>query len=314
MIADTRISQKAFTLIEVLVILAIIGLLIGILLPAVQGAREAARRASCASNLRQIGLGFISYSTLVGTVPLTVNGRKGFSPHSMILPHVEQLQLYNSINFDISASAIDNQTATHIAVDLFLCPSDQGSGRSVGWTNYACNSGYGYQLHKQFNGMFVKRPARPIAMADVTDGTSNTAMVAEWAIGSGTRGIGDPKSFVYVTPKLSKDTEFMQFLRVCAAATIESTLHTFQNKGQNFIHGSFGMTVYNHNLSINQHSCLNGGLVFEGAWTTGSRHNAGAQVTFADGHVQFVRDAVSLEVWRALGTRSGGESVSSQKF
>lgn len=73
--------------------------------------------------------------------------------------------------------------------------------------------------------------------------------------------------------------------------------------------GDLGHTIYNHNMMINERSCTNGGLIQLGSWSAGSLHSGGAFSTFADGHVQFVRDSVELAVWRALSSRNGGETV-----
>ncbi len=75
--------------------------------------------------------------------------------------------------------------------------------------------------------------------------------------------------------------------------------------------GEFNFTLYNHTLSINDHSCTNGTRWQEGAWTATSQHGQGANVVFADGHASFLKDSIALEVWRALGSRNGGESVPS---
>ena len=81
-------------------------------------------------------------------------------------------------------------------------------------------------------------------------------------------------------------------------------------KGLDWTRNGFGYSLYNHVLGINDHTCTNAGLVDQGAWTAGSAHPSGANVLFADGHVAFVKDSISLPTWRALGTRNGGEVVS----
>jgi prepilin-type processing-associated H-X9-DG protein len=81
-------------------------------------------------------------------------------------------------------------------------------------------------------------------------------------------------------------------------------------KGLDWTRGGFGYSLYNHIIGINDHTCTNAGLVDQGAWTAGSAHPFGANTLFADGHVAFVKDSISLQTWRALGTRNGGEAVS----
>ena len=147
-----RVSQstmaRGFTLIELLVVIAIISVLIALLLPAVQSAREAARRAQCVNNLKQIGLALHNYHQAqdifppgyVSSINLTVvnpcdfdqemhNGvdlGTGWAWGSMILPFLEQQPLYSSINFNLSVAYPDNDTCSLTALSVYLCPSDDG--------------------------------------------------------------------------------------------------------------------------------------------------------------------------------------------
>ena len=103
----TRTSRRGFTLIELLVVIAIIGVLIALLLPAIQAAREAARRANCVNNLKQLGLALHNYhdgnrqfprnGTVVGGGPATVGGVVGWSFLVSILPNMEYGTLYNNL-------------------------------------------------------------------------------------------------------------------------------------------------------------------------------------------------------------------------
>src|SRR5262249_45996475 len=138
-------SDHGFTLIELLVVIAIIAVLISLLLPAVQSAREAARRAQCTNNLKQIGLAMHNYHTANDSFPPGAGGPlnqlnpqdgpgkpcinwMGWSAHGLLLAYLEAGPVYNSINFSFDPiswpSAPFNPTQTYTRLATFLCPSD----------------------------------------------------------------------------------------------------------------------------------------------------------------------------------------------
>lgn len=134
--------RYGFTLIELLVVIAIIGILIALLLPAVQAAREAARRASCTNNLKQIGLALHMYHDSNGCFPAgwagyTENGREpqwdghpGWGWAAVTLPYLEQMNLYHGgIHLDRPVYDPVNDAARAEVLSLFLCPSDPGEKR-----------------------------------------------------------------------------------------------------------------------------------------------------------------------------------------
>ncbi len=157
--------RSGFTLIELLVVIAIIAILIGLLLPAVQAAREAARRAQCVNNLKQIGIAIHNYHDTSGCFPASrlqpylgyFNGkggecwRGGLSVHVFILPYMEQGNVSNAFNFSMARIRIPpsgppncpaNTTIGSIQLAAFLCPSDlnpQSPGNPV--NNYRFNIG-----------------------------------------------------------------------------------------------------------------------------------------------------------------------------
>jgi len=183
--ATLRSRRGAFTLIELLVVIAIIAILIGLLLPAVQKVRQAAARASCTNNLKQIGLGMHSYHDSNGHLPhgWVVNAAKqpepGWSWCVLILPFVEQAALYSTLNPDLTTpngpGAANANTQSRLKV--FLCPSDTLANPSTwydsfGSSNYVCNRALcGPNLNS--NGPAALR------LTDISDGTSNTLMVGE---------------------------------------------------------------------------------------------------------------------------------------
>ena len=142
-----------FTLIELLVVIAIIAVLISLLLPAVQSAREAARRAQCTNNMKQLGLAVANYETANGAYPASygvnpsaINGWSGstwgsWSPQSQLLPYFDQRSVYNAINFslvshgsgDSSMSSTTGDmtqvTAITTRISSLICPSAQFPSR-----------------------------------------------------------------------------------------------------------------------------------------------------------------------------------------
>src|SRR5438034_5923369 len=123
-------GRGGFTLVELLVVIAIIGVLVALVLPAVQAAREAARRMSCANNLKQIGLAVQNFesvnknfpSSLRPTTPDPAGLFSGWSAHAQILPYLENANLYQGINFDLPYSAQASISA--VRVKSFVCPAE----------------------------------------------------------------------------------------------------------------------------------------------------------------------------------------------
>jgi prepilin-type N-terminal cleavage/methylation domain-containing protein/prepilin-type processing-associated H-X9-DG protein len=149
--------RSGFTLIELLVVIAIIGVLVSLLLPAVQSAREAARRAQCVNNLKQLGLALHNYESTNQVFPAAIHGGMGrvycnFTGYHSILPFVEQSTLYNAFNFNVSTyspgvgnyfgwSFAAQSTAMTTQVAVLLCPSNR-SETAVGATVSAAYGGW----------------------------------------------------------------------------------------------------------------------------------------------------------------------------
>ena len=128
---------SGFTLIELLVVISIIGVLVSLLLPAVQSAREAARRAQCVNNLKQIGIALFNYENSIGAFPPgyidyqnnpnntpDLDMGPGWGWAAMSLPFLEQQTLYNAINFSLDIRSPSNSTAVVTSLTVFQCPSD----------------------------------------------------------------------------------------------------------------------------------------------------------------------------------------------
>lgn len=309
---------RAFTLIECLVVISIIGLLVALLIPAVQIARESARKARCQNNLRQIGLGLLNYASSNGSLPPAM-GNGGSSYLVVILPFEDQAVLFNAINFTLSLDslAVANSTAGGTQISVYVCPSDPAEAPTtpgLGWASYAGSRGIGLQKYGE-DGVFQFPPGRTTAISQISDGTSTTAMVSEWVLGTGSFLDRDPlRSIFHTLSRLDKPEQFDAFANLCHGLNIVTAKVSSYRKGLNWMHGEFGMTLYNHTMPVNDHSCLNGTGYQIGAWTAGSRHPGGANILFADGHARFSKQTVNPVIWRAIGSRNGGEVVSADSY
>ncbi len=211
-------DPRGVTLVETLVILAIIGLLVLFLLPAVQNARRAAARACCANNLRQIGTALHQYEGEFGQLPAGRPTPIGPNFHDTarsvfvaILPYVDAQVVYNQYNFSLPGRALANLTVDVARPGIFVCPSDSDTGRIVfgaprfrqpspdpphgTWPMALASYGFMYgTLHypwelgagspddpyRQINGCF--NDLQRITLADITDGLSQTMFATERAL------------------------------------------------------------------------------------------------------------------------------------
>jgi prepilin-type processing-associated H-X9-DG protein len=144
---------------------------------------------------------------------------------------------------------------------------------------------------------------------------SQTAAASEWLVGLAPGSQArDPFRTVFETPRLDAPEDFDSFVQTCTILDITKALLSIQGKGREWWGGELGLSLYNHNVRVNGHTCTNGGGYQIGAWTAGSNHPGGANTLFCDGHVSFVRERIALPVWQAIGSINGGELVSLTEF
>jgi prepilin-type processing-associated H-X9-DG protein len=283
-----------------LVVIAVIAVLIGLLLPAVQKVREAAARAQCQNNLKQLALACHQYESTNGTLPINYHTEHGWGwsiernyPYwswlARILPQIEQDNLYRQGNIPTAnLGAVQSTLAT--PVKTFFCPSDnaaaQGTrtdranleGIPVALTNYKGVSGaqwvYGSWAHhspgtpagwdglSNSDGIFYRGDyKRPLKIVNIQDGSSTTFMIGE----------DIPERNIH-----------------CSWPYANNAVGTCAIPPNNFTYAADWPNVYSFR----------------------SRHVGGLQFAFADGSVRFISETIPLSTYRALATITGGEVVS----
>lgn len=249
--------RRAFTLIELLVVVGLTGVLIALILPAVQGARGAARRLQCASNMKQLGLAAASYESTHRLLPLGGLASGSFSHLARLLPFLDQSNIFNQINFalpDFLGSDWANETISTVGMGVFMCPSDGQSPSPYAWTNYAGNLGHTPFLARG-NGSFafeVGAAPIPLGLGDFPDGTGTTAAMAEWLVGFQLPG---DRSIRRTTVQLVRSEG--DFGEYCRSVNINaSPTPSFNNlKGNHWLFGS-NNTLCNHVVVPNGRSCM----------------------------------------------------------
>jgi prepilin-type N-terminal cleavage/methylation domain-containing protein/prepilin-type processing-associated H-X9-DG protein len=320
----SRQPARGFTLVEVLVVLAILSLLIALLLPAVQNAREAARRIQCVSHLRQIGLALQNYHDAHACFPL---GRvKSYDPRVRgdnypcssriadqsllvrILPYAEQSPIYQAINHDLSIFSFENRTIHTHSVSLYACPSDPESGfpRPADARNL------------KSLGLAGPEDEIPMVYSSYAGSLGSCAVFAQPSPSNGCRP--DPRLLAQANGL------FIDNRPIRIAEISDGTSHTvavfekattpyrkldpidpslFRRFGW-FVSGNLGDTLATTFYPPNMHRkvALLAGLAH--AYAPGSTHPGGLNVLFADGSARFIAD--SIDSWPAdplSGTPSG---------
>jgi prepilin-type N-terminal cleavage/methylation domain-containing protein/prepilin-type processing-associated H-X9-DG protein len=306
-------TRRAFTLIEVLVVIVIIAVLIALILPAVQSGREAARRAHCANNLKQVALAVNNYITQLNVLPVSINNWVGPDPGAApqkngiswligILPFIDQRPLYDQLashgfdgdfNAGLGVRAPSCATIVQVHLSILLCPSDPDALNLV-----------------------LKQPEWP----DVP-----LAATSYKGVAGDTRVDGDP--FPGTEPDahaggncngLFWRNDYLQGHRWSDMR--DGSSNTFmigealpqydEHAAWAFSNGVWALCSIppNYKPSPPTPSFHPTSLGFR------SRHPGGAQFAFADGSVRMIKDTIAHPTYRALSTRSGGEISSASDY
>jgi prepilin-type processing-associated H-X9-DG protein len=321
--------RLGLSLIETIVVVAIIGILVSLLVPAIQYGREAARNTVCQNNLRQIAAAVLSSESANRVIPPLYNSSflpkprsavDEFNFHSwrtVILPQLEQSNLFAALNLALPTTTKDNQTAINVALAVFVCPSTSNANPTVpgilAWNDgkipfevigTAARSDYeliggvyvspqksttsldlrgvrfgvwGEPTYDSATGVALRY--RTARLSDVTDGLSNTLLIGERAGRPDYYARGEPPDpYPYRNPAQHGQGDGQ-------AAWAVST--------------HFLWTLYYDNQPINYWNCT--GIY--------SFHPGGANVAFADGSVRFLKETTGHAVLTAIGTRAGAEIV-----
>lgn len=314
----TKVTRSGFTLIELLVVVFILCILGALIVPAVQSAREAARRATCANNLKQMGLSLQNYAQTCGVYPPVhilsdrLSSTDYLSPQLRLLPYLEQGALYSSINISIAwreyldAPSLENRTYRNTVIFTFLCPSDAQVNRM---NNYRLNGGRFNvgNAGRVYDGPFnIGTTPSPVS---ITDGLSHTVVMSERIAGSFSAGrasdMRDLKSSKAVSPIVSD----AQYIPVCVGDP-GGIWNPWA--GRYWFYAGFANTLYNHNGSPNdlRPTCYTGGATDSGAGGLSpprSNHPGGVNALYGDSHVTNVINSIDTRVWIALGTHDSGD-------
>jgi len=337
-----RRHHRGFTLIELLVVIAIIAVLIALLLPAVQAAREAARRAQCVNNLKQIGLAMHNYHDVNGSLPPGVKSCCWGTWILFLLPQIEQQPLFNAWNFGgdylyyqgvydapLRYAGVANATVSATRINAYMCPSDGNNtslstiGPTIGGVKYSTTSqnyvvNFG-NLHTAQPASFLNVPFGGAPFSDIDagltgvslgtsgqrvfnfstigDGLTNTMLASECIVGTGTGG----------TYKASY--ELRGFSWWGSAASYVGWLAPNSTLPDVLEASSYCVTP-----SPSNPPCIEPTTALPKMNAARSRHPGGVNVTMADGSVKFMKNSISINIWRALSSSRGSEIISSDAY
>ncbi|WP_425399872.1 DUF1559 domain-containing protein [Aeoliella sp.] len=311
-----RLGRSAFTLVELLVVIAVIGILVALLLPAVQAAREAARRAQCLNNLKQVGLGCQMHVDTYKHFP-KASTEIGASYAFQILPFIEQQALYDS--FDQTLDSIfhsGNRPAWESSVPTTRCPSQQKDEAT--WIN-ARNESLNVAIHQIDELNWRSHYLAVLGAKDDCPPPRGAIYGRNDVVCEGNAG-GYAVSGILIPPV--QDVSFRQIVDGASNTFLVGELSWDSGGNRTWVVGSLS-TASNHNYEWityggrNMRRPLNTQAFKRGVSGSpandvgfGSLHPGGANFALADGSSRFVSENVELAVLKAASTRAHQEVFS----
>jgi prepilin-type processing-associated H-X9-DG protein len=310
------------TLPDVLVSLGIVGLLMTLLLPAVQQARRASGRLECALRLRQLAMATQSFESDHRRYPRQWCGSVAekdrvfdycLSPLTEVVGYLDE-EVASSLvaddpAYDAPGAYVEtgaNGDAMRHGLDAFHCPADP---HAVGpKSSYAFCRG---------NWPMFYDPGGPIPhygqlrSADVIDGLSATALLSERLVGTGQLSSSSPSlrdtRLLPFSARFGQVDNAVAFAGNCVDRSLNQDAPRDPFAATTWVRGGFRHSAYHHLFPPNPTVTDCASTLGYSIYSARSLHEAGVNVAFCDGHVRFVADAISLQIWRAIGTRAGQE-------
>lgn len=303
------------TLIELLAVIAIIGLLVAMLLPAVQSAREAARLRACSNNIRQVAMAMLMHNQAKGRFPMgSINNtvfwgtpRQSWFPY--VLPFIESQSVVNNYDFNASPFGANSDSPTkgpYTPVAVFLCPTDNGPQRLAIDGHYYLSLG-NYPVFFSGSNMGEANPAAlPVnrraafgfnfgaRVANFVDGMSNTMILGEYLRSTGEIAGGgiDQRGMLWQADESGGG-------HILTGASPNSTTPDV-----------FFPEWWCVNRPERNQPCVNGSTSGNDHTAAArSRHVGGVSIARADGSYAFVVDGIDMAVWRGMATIAGGEII-----
>lgn len=294
-------------MLEVLVVIAILGLLAALLLPAVQQARESSRRLICQNHLRQVGVALANVAERDGAFPTSGHPESGYL---RLLPEFDAAAIGDAL--------AAQQRPQSFRVPVLICPDDPVADVNMqrGEVSYFFNDGTQFRLYDPTNG-FRKSSREDTRPEEITDGLSQTIAMSERLVRPRVSSLPPVEQMEQELRRYFWWTETRYSGSGQEALAIEDCRHHRTTVDPQFAglnafqyHPAFG---YDHMLPPNHPACYNGPedfnvQVYLFLIPASSLHPGGVNSLKADGSVHFVAETIDAGVWQALGTRNGVES------